>query len=146
MGHTGELFRCILLCFKLYAQSFWYFLLTMKVLSAEVKGLCSAAATALFTVIYSPDPLHSFSHGIKSIAMKRVSVREREASFKMPEYLQFTLYSLLMHVNESKSYHLSLTSLCCQTIQGQSAVLFPNIQVTSQIWGTWKFKCLVPYR
>lgn len=37
----------------------------MKVLSAEVKGLCSAAATALFTVIYSPDPLHSFSHGIK---------------------------------------------------------------------------------
>lgn len=59
----------------------------MKVLSAEVKGLCSAAATALSTVIYSPDPLHSFSHGIKSIAMKRVSAREREASFKMPEYL-----------------------------------------------------------
>jgi len=32
-------------------------------------------AAALFSVIFSPDPLHSFSHGIKSIAMKRVSAR-----------------------------------------------------------------------
>lgn len=32
-------------------------------------------ASAPFSVIYSPDPLHSFSHGIKSIAMKRVSAR-----------------------------------------------------------------------
>lgn len=82
-------------------------------------------AAALFSVIYSPDPLHSFSHGTKSIAMKRVSARMGDILILNSKlncrckYFLGQLQELVFNFKRKKSISLELVnhgSFCTQEL------------------------------